>query len=570
MSTRKHTPRNRGFRPEADVLESRQLLSAVVSGTDSKGDAWSLRLVGPGQLSVVKQNGAGGTTPGALTSATDINTITIGGTDPLKSRLVGTVTPGPNSDGRVFFQSMNQLATRSEKYTGSGDGLLSIDMPNFWLANTTPATRAPTSAPGITLPDGVDTLRFGGVDTSVNQPTTANATNNAAVVSLGLPTFGGTRILINKSISSTQAGPPATNSPAPTTVQHGVVFAVAGRLQLFQANEIVGDAASPPGQFKDFNPAAAGTGGTLVVSTTPGSGGSFPFLSALFPSGQTKGAVTGAIADVRVGGNATNFSTFVFDPSFSGGDKIANFSIGGETNNVLLVAPTGARNVVFGKGMDKVEILTHVMDSLQANRGALNSNVYVDRSIGRVDLGGDVVNTRVLAGYQQNYNNILSTIAGNSFGTSPAAPPTPINAQPFGALSVHVAGSVTNSVFAASVEPFQNNFAKFGDPNQIVLTGGHINSKIEGKVDNTVAAPNTPKQAVFASQVKAYSGPVVPPNVPEAPYPGPAQPSHLPGIHHPNRSLVKVVSATTATPVTTTPAVKTPTTTPVTKPAKKA
>jgi len=516
MSTRKHTPRNRGFRPEADVLESRQLLSAVVSGTDSKGDAWSLRLVGPGQLSVVKQNGAGGTTPGALTSATDINTITIGGTDPLKSRLVGTVTPGPNSDGRVFFQSMNQLATRSEKYTGSGDGLLSIDMPNFWLANTTPATRAPTSAPGITLPDGVDTLRFGGVDTSVNQPTTANATNNAAVVSLGLPTFGGTRILINKSISSTQAGPPATNSPAPTTVQHGVVFAVAGRLQLFQANEIVGDAASPPGQFKDFNPAAAGTGGTLVVSTTPGSGGSFPFLSALFPSGQTKGAVTGAIADVRVGGNATNFSTFVFDPSFSGGDKIANFSIG------------------------------------------------------RVDLGGDVVNTRVLAGYQQNYNNILSTIAGNSFGTSPAAPPTPINAQPFGALSVHVAGSVTNSVFAASVEPFQNNFAKFGDPNQIVLTGGHINSKIEGKVDNTVAAPNTPKQAVFASQVKAYSGPVVPPNVPEAPYPGPAQPSHLPGIHHPNRSLVKVVSATTATPVTTTPAVKTPTTTPVTKPAKKA
>ncbi len=36
--------------------------------------------------------------------------------------------------------------------------------------------------------------------------------------------------------------------------------------------------------------------------------------------------------------------------------RISNFSIGGETNNVMLIAANGARNIYFGKGMDNVEI----------------------------------------------------------------------------------------------------------------------------------------------------------------------------------------------------------------------
>src|SRR5437660_6876756 len=109
MSTRKHSPRTRAFRPEADNLEDRQLLSAVVTGTDSKGDAWTLRLIGPGSINVLKQPTTAGGQPAALTSATDISTITIAGTDPTKSRLVGTVVKGANSDGKVFFQTMNEL-----------------------------------------------------------------------------------------------------------------------------------------------------------------------------------------------------------------------------------------------------------------------------------------------------------------------------------------------------------------------------------------------------------------------------------------------------------------------------
>ena len=421
MSTRKHTTRNRGFRPETDALESRRLLSAVVSGTDTKGDAWTLRLIGPGAISVTKQNGADGS-PGALTSATDINTITVAGTDPQRSRLVGTVTKGAGSDGRVFFQNLLELPARSERFPGSGTGLLAIDIPNFWLGNTTPTGSTPSSTPSVAIPDGVETLDFGGVDTSVNQITpTATSTSDTALVTLGLPTFGGTRIILDKSVSSTQPNPAATATSGTTTLQHGVVFAVSGRLDLFQANEIDGDAVNPPGQFGDFNAAATGTGGTTLVSTTPGVGGTIAAFASLFPSNQYKGAVTGQIGDVRIGGNATNFSTAVFDGTQSGGDKISNFSIGGETNNILVVAPTGLRNAVFGKGMDTVDILAHVVNTLKANRGAVNSNVTVDRSISRAEFGGDVVGTKILTGYQQNYINILTTVAGSgsSFGAGP-------------------------------------------------------------------------------------------------------------------------------------------------------
>ena len=70
--------------------------------------------------------------------------------------------------------------------------------------------------------------------------------------------------------------------------------------------------------------------------------------------------------------------------------KISNFYIGGETNNVLLVAPSGSRNISFGLGMDNVTINSLIISSLRANRDATNSNVTVSRSIGNMLIGGDV------------------------------------------------------------------------------------------------------------------------------------------------------------------------------------
>ncbi len=73
--------------------------------------------------------------------------------------------------------------------------------------------------------------------------------------------------------------------------------------------------------------------------------------------------------------------------------------------------------------MDTVDILSHVVNTLSANRGALNSNVYVDRTISKVTFGGDVVNTNVLSGYVQNFSDIISTVTGqasvNTFSPTP-------------------------------------------------------------------------------------------------------------------------------------------------------
>ena len=113
MSMRKPAPSRRSLRPLAESLETRQLLSslstvptATVSGTDTKGDRWTLTLYGPGTLNVVDKNGTA-FTPANKFTPDDINTITVSGTITAESRLVGKVTFVPaNSDGRVFFQQL--------------------------------------------------------------------------------------------------------------------------------------------------------------------------------------------------------------------------------------------------------------------------------------------------------------------------------------------------------------------------------------------------------------------------------------------------------------------------------
>lgn len=548
MSTRKPTTRNRALRPTTESLEDRQLLSGVVSGTDIDGDQWVLQLIGPGSLVVAKQPGADGT-PAPLNSQTQIKSITIGGLDPQKSRLVGQVTKGANGDGKIFFQQLDELPSKSQQLSG-GNGPLSIAIPDFWLANTTPAGSTGTPEPvAITIPDGVSTLQFGGVDTTVGQvdPPPSTATSDVASVTLGLPQFGGTRIIIDKSISSSQQVPPSGTSTTPTTIQHGVTFSVSGRLNLFQANEIIGNTDTPPGQFVNQNPNATGFGGTWVIS---GTSGVAPFLS----DARLQGGLTGQIGNVRIGGNATNFSTLVFDATGTGQAKISNYSVGGETNNVLLVAPNGARNIVFGRGMDTVDILTHVVNTLSANRGALNSNVYVDRTISKINFGGDVVNTNVLSGYVQNFSDIISTVTGqasvNTFSPTPqpGAPPLPQNAQNAGGMSVLVAGDVTNSVFAASVQPeFVSTSTgivpRFGTSRNLVLPVGDITAKVEGTIDNSIATPDKPATAFYANKVTFERGPVIPPDVPEAPYTGKQPYTLIPGFHNPALAVGKGTAA---------------------------
>ena len=122
----------------------------------------------------------------------DINTITVSGTVTAESRLVGKVTYVPaDSDGRVFFQQLTinntgaygQLnpALVHPRASTPQNGIAAVDIPNFWLGDTSGTAPTATSnfhrsghafllAGGINAPEGINILRFGGVDTTYTPP----------------------------------------------------------------------------------------------------------------------------------------------------------------------------------------------------------------------------------------------------------------------------------------------------------------------------------------------------------------------------------------------------------------
>src|SRR5262249_8176729 len=147
--------RPRGLRPAPESLESRRLLSKTISGVDGDGDQWTLQLIGPGDLRVTKQDDANGN-PQDLTTPSQIKKIKSAGADPTRSRLVGKVTKSASGDGKVFFQKMTELGGAAES-ASTGNGILAIDIPNFWLGDTSP-TGTPvvgtTIKGSIDIPDG--------------------------------------------------------------------------------------------------------------------------------------------------------------------------------------------------------------------------------------------------------------------------------------------------------------------------------------------------------------------------------------------------------------------------------
>jgi hypothetical protein len=509
-----------------------------------------------------------------------INTITVGGSITTQTRLVGTVTPAPDGASNVYFE--NLIVTNSgelgkidvgqvSNFRTVQNGIFAIDMPNFYLAHTDTANPSTASlihtnamsAGEIFIPQGVITLRFGGVNADFTPaggtPLNRTGQNNEFQINLGLPIITGTSIIVNQVITDAQANSTSGSPP----FQDMATFLATGRLNLFQANTISG------------NTTGQGTSASLVptqlINKTP-TGGTSPGGTFVISQG---GPATGQIGDVRVGGSATNFTTFVTEdpinvaaPEGQLDAKISNFYIGGQTKNVLLVAPSGSRNISFGLGMDDVTISSLAISSLRANRDATNANVEVSRSIGNLLVGGDFTNSNVQVGQLQSlftFANLPPTsafVAGNGvfFGDPP---PTIANhvenpltkqfepgAQNGGSMNVRIAGSVTNSVFSASVDPnpsslspspvdqsgtfekSMGNSFPFGAPDNLVLPRGLINAKVEGQIDNSANPLTVGNNAFFARTVHLNQGPVIPPIVPY-------QPFKAPTVYHRGQNALK-------------------------------
>ena len=316
-----------------------------------------LQLFGPGALSVVGVNGTV-FNKSTQTSTDSIQTITVGGAITTQTRLVGTVH-GTTGQSNVYFENLNVTPTgelgkidlgQVNNFRSVQNGIFAIDMPDFYLAHTDTATPSTPSsihtnamsAGQIFIPQGVLTLRFGGVNVDYTPPggtpLTQTNQNNEFQIDLGLPIIQGTSIIVNTVNSDAQANTTTATQP----FQDYATFLVGGRLNLFQANQITGNTTPGlvPSQFPNQTPA-----------TTSDPGGTY-----LFADGTT-GGVTGQIGDLRIGGAATNFTTLISENPenlvAAEGQldaKISNFFIGGQTKNVLLVAPSGARNIVIRPG----------------------------------------------------------------------------------------------------------------------------------------------------------------------------------------------------------------------------
>jgi hypothetical protein len=528
----------------------------VAKGTDPDGAQWTLRLYGPGALSVVGTDGTvfNKSTQGTVAS---IDTITVGGAITTETRLVGTVKPTSSGEASVFFQNLIVTPTgelgkidvgQVSNFRTVQNGIYAVDMPNFYLAHTettkpsslslihTPVTSGFTtittfSAGQIFIPQGVITLRFGGVNVDYTPtggtPLTRTGQNNEFQINLGLPIVQGTSIIVNTVNSDAEANSMSGAAP----FQNYATFLVAGRLNLFQANRIDGNT-------------TRGLVPTQLVNSPLPSSGATPGGTYVISQGTS---VTGQIGNVRVGGAASNFTTLVTEDPVSAvaaegqlDAKISNFYIGGQTDNVLLIAPSGSRNVSFGLGMDNVTINSVAISSLRANRDAIGSNVTVSRSIGNVLIGGQVDNTNVNVGESQSlFMNVQFPVTPNLAPTGFGAfwgtpPPTIINpatnpvtqrqepiAQNGGTMNVRVAGNVTNSIFSASVDPNPSQALTpvFGKgQGDLILPRGVINAKVEGTINNA-ANPlvANPSKAFFARVVRVGHGPIIPPTVPYAP-----------------------------------------------------
>jgi hypothetical protein len=181
-------------------------------------------------------------------------------------------------------------------------------------------------------------------------------------------------------------------------------------------------------------------------------------------------------------------------------------------------------------------------------------------------IGGDVISSFIQSGYDQELsavaNSPITSIAGQTVQAGGVfageAPPTIMNrisnattnqptfspiAHGGGQIHGRIAGNVTNSIISVSVDPnpsginnpgqFQSVTSTtfpFGAPSNIVLPRGLLSVKVEGAVNNSglqqgtspLVDPNVPSNsAFFAKKVHVEGLPVIPPNVPEAPYRSP-------------------------------------------------
>ena len=242
-----------------------------------------------------------------------IDTITVGGSITIRDPAGRHgQSRHPTANANVYFQNLIVTPTgelgkidvgQVSNFRTSQNGIHAIDMPNFYLAHTEttkpehahrrstrrrcrPARSTSRRRDHASLRRRGRRLHAPGRDAA--EPDRARATSSR---STGPADRQGTSIIVNTVNTDAQANSTAGSPPSRTIA----TFLVTGRLNLFQAND-------------DRRQHDLGPGAVSIRQLAPDhrlvAGRDLRDLAG-------RRGRTGQIGDVRVGGNATNFTTFV-------------------------------------------------------------------------------------------------------------------------------------------------------------------------------------------------------------------------------------------------------------------
>ena len=208
MSTRKPSPHDRALRPRPEDLETRQLLATVLRGIDVDGDTYSLRMQGPGDVRVVNQPGADGQPIPLGTAGRDRSDHRRRHQRPAQ-HAGGPRPAGPRRRRQGLLQDAG----------GAGQSVAATSPPAMacWRS-TCPAsgwaTRRPRAPPaaGRRRPRSRSPTASSRCGSAASMPPggrprarlPAGTQDDTIPITLGLPRSGGTRIVVDQVISSTQ------------------------------------------------------------------------------------------------------------------------------------------------------------------------------------------------------------------------------------------------------------------------------------------------------------------------------------------------------------------------------
>ena len=265
-----------------------------------------------------------------------------------------------------------------------------------------------------------------------------------------------------------------------------MIFEVAGRIDLFEANEIDGNTTYAPAS-QSF------TGGTILGS----------FADPL-------SGITGEIGFVRIGGNATNFSVTTNNTDL---ERLTCTSAARPTTSTI--SPPAARVTSTSARVRRTStILTHSIENLYANRDAnLNSTIVTTSEPPDRRQHGlrrrCVQHDDPLRLQSRNLATAASTEVADAIPGRPAGPPTSprrhhasdgpcrrATAQANGMITAFIAGNVTNSVFAASDSTDLADPRRLDQPESSASPAtrscplGGSSRRVEGAIDNSTATPN--------------------------------------------------------------------------------